>query len=213
MVRPQAVPASLIAENPKYNTDDVLKSLKEMCHNKCYICEVSDPLSVAVEHFDAEGDRHDWNNLFLACHRCNSNIKLNKYNNLLNPCDDNIDVVKAIAHDIPKSPNSKIHIRAQDQSPPTVETAELLDKVFNNDDTANRKITRKYIRKKVFAVASKFLKEITTYSDPDTPPQKKQEAFEQIEHFLRDEQEFSVFLRWVILDDDDLSLAFQNHIN
>ena len=212
ITRPQEIPPSLSLDTPKYNTDDVLKSLNEMSYSKCYICESRYPEALAVEHFDANGDRHDWNNLLLACHRCNSNLKGARYNELLNPCDQAVDVVRLIRHDVPKGPNSPIRIEKVIDHQGVDLTVELLDNVFNLDDTGNRSLTRGFLRKKIFAIVCKFYAQIWVFIDDDSTPSVKQSAREQIEHYLRCEQEYSAFLRWIVLDDGHLRGEFEQCI-
>jgi uncharacterized protein (TIGR02646 family) len=212
IVRPKTVPSYLTASSPKYNAEDVLDSLDRMQHSKCYICESRFELAIAVEHFDSDGDRYDWHNLFLACHRCNSNLKGAKYNKMLDPCDHSIDAVRAIRHDIPKSSNSQINIaKAFDVSGVEL-TVSLIDNVFNLANTANRKITRKSLRKRLFRVIVKFQKELFTFCDEDSTPDEKAKARNKIVHFLRCEQEYSAFVRWIILDDEDLIKEFDQYI-
>ena len=115
-------------------SNPVLVALDNMHHRKCYICETKEALAIAVAHFNADGDRFNWGNLLLACHRYHSNIKLAKYNEMLEPCDISIDVVSVIRLDVQKSPNSHINIGKVVALPGVEQTVELLDKVFNSND-------------------------------------------------------------------------------
>ncbi len=210
--RPETIPDSLTAASPKYNAQDVLESLNDMQYSKCYICESRYELALAVEHFDANGDRYDWNNLFLACHRCNSNLKGARYNQMIDPCDHAIDALRAIRHDIPKSPNSRINIARALEINGVESTVRLIDRVFNLGDTANRKLTRTNLRRRLFRVVTKFQKELITFCDEDSTPDEKGFAKDKIIHYLRCEQEYSAFVRWIILDDEDLREEFNSFI-
>ncbi len=65
--------------NSSYNTTEVNLALKEMFHNKCYICENKQVTSYNIEHlhpyYKNKNLKYDWNNLFLSCAHCN-NTKL-----------------------------------------------------------------------------------------------------------------------------------------
>jgi len=56
VIRGDDVPPSL-AERVSWSGSDVIQKLREIFHDKCYICETKEPLSLNVEHFDAhQGD-------------------------------------------------------------------------------------------------------------------------------------------------------------
>ncbi|QSX41517.1 HNH endonuclease family protein [Shewanella cyperi] len=216
VVRTNPAPQPILDGIRNHNHPLILEELSRMFYSKCYICEVLDPQACAVEHFDAtNADRVDWNNLYFACHRCNSNFKNANYNNLIDPADPNTDVFRAIKHKFPTTPNSHVEIsrnEAVQNSPSISQTIELIDKVFNDDSTGNRKITRTMLRKKLFSILVKVFKEISVISDDDSTPQQKKEAEEKIIHFLRVEQEFSAFIRWMVLDDQTLRRLFEQYI-
>jgi hypothetical protein len=132
VVRSQEPPASL-GERRKYDGDDVYHELDEIFFGKCYLCETKEPHDINVEHFDAHmGDldkKFDWNNLYLACSRCN-NIKGAAYNKLLNCCDCTQDVFRAVKHLPAPTPYAKkVLIEATCADEGVVETAELLDQI------------------------------------------------------------------------------------
>lgn len=216
VTRTEQVPQSIKDGKTDYNQADILNALDKMFYSKCYICEIKSPEALAIEHFNATNpNRTEWNNLFFACHRCNSNLKGRKYNNLLDPTCPNTDVFKSIHHRAPMTPNSNISITKPDnvdESDDLNETIELIDRVFNDDSTGNRRLSRKSLRKRVFTTISKVYKEIIIWSDEDTPQSEKLRAEEKIIHFLRVEQEFSAFIRWLILDDETLRDSFSHHI-
>jgi hypothetical protein len=217
VTRTDPAPQSILDGRKNYNRPDILDALNLMFHSKCYICEVLDPQACAVEHFDAiNTNRTDWGNLYFACHRCNSNFKNAGYNNLIDPADIHNDVYKAIRHKVPATPNCKVEISkgvSIADSPSITETVDLIDRVFNDESTGNRKISRTFLRKKLFQILSKVYKEIFIWIDEDSTPQKKNDAEQQIIHYLRVEQEFSAFIRWMILDDQTLRPSFEQHIN
>lgn len=216
VTRSQPAPQSILDGTKNHNQPDILSALNVMFYSKCYICEIKDPEAFAVEHFDAENNnRTDWENLYFACHRCNSNLKGANYNNLLDPADANTDVFRLIHHRAPSTPNAEILINKAHgvaDSASIHETVELISRVFNDDTTGNRNISRTFLRKRVFRTLSKTLKEIMTWCDDDTPIAIKTEAEQQIIHYLRVEQEFSAFVRWLILDDITLRAHFEQYI-
>lgn len=216
VTRPADAPESL-AERRSYSEEDVLNKLREIFYDKCYLCEIKDPTSINVEHFDAhQGDldkKFDWNNLFYVCGRCN-NIKLAKYNKLLDCTDDNVDVFRSIKHLPPHTPyQSKIIIDPMVTDEKTVETADLLDEIFNTDRTINKKITGKYLRKKVFHKYNRFLELVNEYLDDELPQERKDEALERLQVLMSRKQEFSAFMRWIVLEDDYLHELLGNSID
>ncbi|MGK0254747.1 MAG: hypothetical protein ACI9OE_002255 [Mariniflexile sp.] len=217
VIRTVPAPQSILDGRKDYNRPDILDALNTMFHSKCYICEILHPLAFAVEHFDATiTNKTDWENLYFACHRCNSNLKNASYNNLMDPADPNTDVFKAIHHKFPPTPNCKVEVSKGSGIPNSqgiVETVELIDRVFNDESTGNRNISRTFLRKKLFKILSKVYKEIFIWIDEDSTPQKVNDAEQQIIHYLRVEQEFSAFIRWMILDDLTLRPCFEQHIN
>ena len=216
VTRSPDAPESL-AERKSYAGEDVLNKLREMFYDKCYLCEIKDPTSINVEHLDAhQGDldkKFDWNNLYYVCGRCN-NIKLAKYNNLLDCADANTDVFRAIKHLPPHTPyQSKILIKAMREDDKTKETAKLLDEIFNTEKTINKKITGKYLRKQVFQKYNKFLGLVNDYFNDELPQERKDEALERLQMLVLKKQEFSAFIRWLVLEDDYLLDILGNNID
>ncbi|MDX1724436.1 MAG: hypothetical protein R3355_15165 [Pseudomonas sp.] len=191
-----------------YSEEDVLNELREIFYDKCYLCEIKDPTSINVEHFDAhQGDldkKFDWDNLYYVCGRCN-NIKLAKYNNLLDCTDEGIDVFKSIKHLPPHTPyQSKIIIEPMSADDKTRETAELIDEIFNTDKTINKKITGKYLRKKVFQKYNRFLELVNEHLDEELPQDRRDDALGRLRMLVSKKQEFSAFIRWIVLEDEYL---------
>lgn len=49
----KTMPAPASLENKvSYSSKDVIEQLASDFHNKCYICEIKDPISLNVEHFE-----------------------------------------------------------------------------------------------------------------------------------------------------------------
>lgn len=181
------------------------------------MCEIKDPTSINVEHLDAhQGDedkKFDWLNLYYACGRCN-NIKLTKYNNLLDCASLDHDVFRLIKHLPPHTPfQSKIIIQAMDDCKKTIETEKLLDEIFNTEKTINKKITGKYLRNKIFRKYNRFLELVNTYFDDELPQNRKDDALERLQVLVSKKQEFSAFIRWIVLEDDQLNDLLGGYID
>ncbi|WP_341851821.1 hypothetical protein [Vibrio vulnificus] len=215
VVRNEPVPLSL-AGKQKYDSEDVWKALNTVFHKKCYICETSEPQDINVEHFvPHEGNENlkfDWNNLYFSCGRCN-NIKLTKYDDLLDCCDPNIDVVRAIKHLPPSTPFAKqLPIEAQHDDDKTKLTAELLDRVFNSKHTPNKAVSSSFLRHKVFNQYNLLLKQLNNYYDPVALPEEKASALERIKLLLKANSPYSAFISWCIMGDEELGPMLHDFI-
>jgi len=215
VVRPKAIPASLSAKK-NYCEKDVVESLDITFHGKCYICETKEPLALNVEHFIAHKGctekKFAWENLFYSCARCN-NFKRHTYDDILNCTDPNIDVLKLIRHTPPLTPYSDIIIEPMDADPKTARTAELISRIFNEDDTGNKSVVRVQLRKRVYKRYAKVLQHINTYIDEDELQDSKLRAIEHLKALMDVEQEYSAFLRWPILDSPELYKILGDSIN
>jgi len=134
----QPSPPCLETEKEKaygdYKCGQVLQRLYNDFHNKCYICEYKAPSSINVEHFiphkEDKNLKFDWDNLFLACAHCN-NVKLVKYDNILN-CTNPLHLVEDwIEYEMKPYPKEKVKITALRNEKIVHQTVELLDKVYN----------------------------------------------------------------------------------
>ncbi|WP_201567421.1 hypothetical protein [Psychrobacter immobilis] len=215
VVRNEPIPASL-ADRRKYDSEDVWEALNKVFHKKCYICETSEPLNINVEHFVAhEGDENlkfDWNNLYFSCGRCN-NIKLAQYNDLLDCCDPNTDVVRTVKHLPPSTPYAKhLQIEAQRNDDKTKLTAELLDKVFNSEHTPNKAVSASFLRKRVFNQYNLLLTQLNNYYNPVSLPEEKESAVERIKILLKATSPYSAFISWCIIEDSELGPMLQDFI-
>lgn len=215
VVRSEPTPASL-ENRTKYDSKDVLDALSKVFHNKCYICETCEPQDINVEHFipheGVQDLKFDWNNLYLSCGRCN-NIKLVKYDHLLDCCNKNIDVVRAIKHLPPLTPFAKkLIIEAQNNDDKTLLTAELLARVFNSEHTPNKAISGTFLRKKVFAQYNLLLDQLNKYYDPVALKDEKKMAIERIKLLLKASSPYSAFMSWCIIEDQELEPILHDFI-
>jgi len=211
-IRTAPAPASLAARQ-KYDSADVYEALSEIFFDKCYICETKEPHDINVEHFDAHmkdvNKKFDWNNLYLACSRCN-NIKRAEFNDVLDCCDSEVDVFRAIKHVPPITPYAKaVRLVAMDSDDKTISSCRLLEKVFNSDHTANKRVSGAFLRRKVFDQYNLLLDEIGDYYDPAATDGDRKRALERMGVLIRRSAPYSAFIRWCILDDEELSAELE----
>jgi hypothetical protein len=200
-------PPISLANQTSYSSTDVIEALVIIFHNKCYICETKEPLSLNVEHFVShQGDpvkMYDWNNLFYSCARCN-NLKRHWFDGLIDCSNPTIDALRLIRHAPPATPFCPIVIEPKDDDPRTLETARLINKVFNEDDTGNKKVTSAALRKRVYKRYAVLIEHMNTYINEDSLNAEKDVALARIRHLMSKTQEYSAFLRWPILESPDL---------
>ncbi|MFQ1816566.1 HNH endonuclease, partial [Aeromonas veronii] len=197
VVRNEPAPASL-ANKRKYDSQDVWEALSRVFHKKCYICETKEPQDINVEHFiPHQGDENlkfDWNNLYFSCGRCN-NIKLTQYDDLIDCCDTEVDVLRAIKHMPPATPYAqKIQIEAQVDDEKTNLTAELLDKIFNSTHTPNKAVSASFLRRKIFAQYNMLLDLLKVYYAETTLQQEKETALERMKILIKPSSPYSAFV-------------------
>lgn len=201
------IPTSL-QKRTRYDEEDVYNALKTIFFDKCYLCETKNPLSVNIEHLDAhQGDqdkKFNWNNLYYVCGWCN-NVKLAKYNNILDCCDEHTDVFRAIKLCVPTTPKAKhIDIQAMNADPKTIRTTELLEEIFNNNNTINKQITAAYLRELVFKRYNDLLTQLNRYYGQDSSDEEKQDSLKKMKEIIKRDKPYSAFIRWCILDDEEL---------
>ncbi|EOX7393321.1 HNH endonuclease [Enterobacter quasiroggenkampii] len=198
-------PASLAAQR-RYDGEDVYIALEQSFYKKCYICETKSPLDINVEHFIPHmGDinkKFDWSNLYLVCSRCN-NIKLAKYKNLLDCCNDSVwEKVKLLPGFSPGAKNFFIEAMVHDAA--TIETADLLNDVYNNDKTINKRFTARSLRSDVVKITHRLTKLMTIYYDENSTDAQRENSIEDIKVMIRRSYQYSAFNRWIIKDDAEL---------
>lgn len=185
-----------------YRSKEVMAALKALFHGKCYLCEdeVSDPV---VEHFVPHGGdpikKYNWNNLYYACHRCN-NIK-GTTTDVLDCCDAATDVCRAIKCLCPSVPNENITVEAQCGDAKTQNTARLLDRCYNEDNTGIRGISREALHEKLFEYYCKFIADRRVLKSLDTLQTDKEKAKAHLTQMQDASYPFSVFWKWHILSD------------
>ncbi|MDM2848783.1 hypothetical protein OGX83_09790 [Citrobacter sp. Cpo074] len=205
VIRPTEIPHSLTLRKD-YKGEDVLNALKVCFHKKCYLCETKEPHDINIEHFiPHEGDLHlkfDWNNLYLVCSRCN-NIKLADRATLLDCCDTTQDVSKKIKILPPCSPYAKkMLIEPNTQDDVVLNTASLLDKIYNSEHTINKEVTGSFLRKKVFDEMIDLTIHMINYLKKDTLEIERPTILLRIKKLTESESPFSSVATSQILEDE-----------
>jgi len=186
--------------------DIIFSTLCEDCFDKCYICEEKGLKDPEIEHIIPHDDdpdlKLDWNNLLLACGRCN-NIKLARYKNILNPlkCDPEEHI--ALSVDVMNNKIWQVHIESLKNDSSTLETVIVLDFVYNGGGTTIKTYGCEYVRKQLLENIRRFERYIRGYrEEPD-------EGYdEDIREEINRSSAFAAFKRKIIRDDPKLSVEF-----
>lgn len=190
--------------NGNYNTPEVIEALKYIFNKKCYICENKKITTYNIEHFRPHKDKNkdlkfDFDNLFLACGHCN-NIKLGKYDNILDCSKIDVDEVIAFRKKGNLVWDEKIEIQPLQHSEEIDETVELLKKVYEGT-TDMKKLESVNIRKELRMEIIKFIEAINEYEETDG--EDKEDAKELIKQHLKANSPFAAFKRWIVRDNSD----------
>jgi hypothetical protein len=211
-------PAPECLSKKQYNNAEVVDLLKPMFYEKCYLCEqdgLSDP---EIEHFDPhEKDdlkKFAWENLFYACSRCNG-IKSNVHKDLIDCCDSSVDVFRAIKCIMPSIPSGLVEVTSMHQPSDikTNNTAALLERCYNDAQTALRNISRASLSEKIFDHYVKFINYRIILKSKESSDEERQLAKGRIKKMLTVKFPFSVFWRWHLLSDDFLRKELQDIID
>lgn len=205
----QPEPLSLAEErvkpNGSYRTEEILERLKIDFHNKCYICENKNPLSINVEHFKShQGDKtleFDWQNLFWSCSHCN-NIKLALYDDILNCTDVNDDVENSIKLKIDPLPFTEVEVIPLRADPKVNKTVALLNKVYSGN-TPLKKIESQSLRDLIVQEILQFINNLNSLFTANTDGMKRYYLL-LIEEQLHDSSSFTSFKRWIIKENPEI---------
>ncbi len=207
VIRTVEAPPSL-AKKTRYDGQDVFDELKEIFHDKCYICETKSPQDVNVEHFDAHMNdvekKFDWNNLYFVCSRCN-NIKGDRYNDLIDCCDKDDDVYRALRLLPPYTPfGAKIIVEARVNSEKVHKTVELLDKVYNGRISVNKSVSGEFLRQKIFESLNRLQDLVRKWYSLESLPHEKEDAILRMRQLIKPDAPYSAFMRDVLFEDAKL---------
>ena len=192
-----------------YLSPEVVFELERIFYGKCYLCEdvVSDP---QIDHFiprDVDKSKEfDWNNLYYSCRRCNT-IK-STTTDLLDCCNPTIDVFQAIKCLCATNKTDDVLVEPQSNDVKTKNTAQLLHRCYNENNTAIRCISRKQLHERIFIKYSEFLEQSNKLFDIDCPENEQSRAKQQLQNMTGISYPFSVFWKWHIKSDTFLSAVF-----
>ncbi|EGQ8125714.1 HNH endonuclease [Vibrio parahaemolyticus] len=204
VVRTYPEPPS-IAKN-EYNKEDVLKKLRPMFFDKCYLCERDDIQDVEVEHFIPHKKdtalKYNWENLYYSCSRCNS-IKSSTHINLLDCANRFYDVGAMIKCLMPSTPNGAVDVSATSTNPctQTNNMVKLLEACYNLDNTALRGISRETLMEQMWDHYTELLNARQVLRNKRTGRTDRQKAEEIFEAMLDVKYPFSIFWRYYYLND------------
>ncbi|KIF51029.1 HNH endonuclease [Vibrio owensii] len=211
VVRTYPTPDS-ITKN-QYNEVDVLKKLKPMFFEKCYLCERDEIQDVEVEHFIPHKKvpelKYNWENLYYSCSRCNS-IKSSTHINLLDCANRFYDVGAMVKCLMPSTPDGDVEVSATSAKPctQTENTVTLLEACYNLENTALRGISRTALMDQMWEYYTKLLLARQVLRNKSSGRTAKQEAEETFEAMLNVKHPFSIFWRYYYLND---SYLVDNH--
>ncbi|MGR5512691.1 HNH endonuclease [Vibrio diabolicus] len=207
VVRTYPEPPS-IAKN-EYNKDDVLKKLRPMFFDKCYLCERDDIQDVEVEHFIPHKKntalKYNWENLYYSCSRCNG-IKSSTHINLLDCANRFYDIGAMVKCLMPSTPDGNVEVSATSATPctQTENTVTLLEACYNLDNTALREISRENLMEDMWDHYTELLNARKMLRKKGVGRTEKKNAEEIIEAMLDVEYPFSIFWRYYYLNDSFL---------
>jgi uncharacterized protein (TIGR02646 family) len=209
----RSYPAPACLAKKKYNENEVLKALKPMFHEKCYLCERDEIHDVEVEHFvphkGVEALKFDWDNLYYSCSRCNS-IKSSTHINLLDCTDKTIKVGTLISCKMPSAPSDDVQVKAT-TAKPTAEiknTVNLLTFCYNLDNTALRGISRESLMEQMWDHYTELLLNRSILRKKKSPADHKKDAEQTIQAMLDVTHPFAIFWRWYYLSDNFLTQKY-----
>lgn len=188
-----------------YNTPEVCEALKEMFHEKCYICESKHVTSYNIEHLTPhQGNadyKYNWDNLFLSCSHCN-NTKQSRHIPILD-CSK-VEVDRCISfHFLDSLQNeNEILIEALDEAIETQHTCELLMEVYYGR-TPQKKLEARIIRRELRRQLLAFKADIREYLEADEGDDKH-DLYCKIQRELSNRSEYTAFERWLIWDNKEM---------
>jgi hypothetical protein len=206
-------PPSLSHNN--YQSREVVERLRDIFHDKCYLCEQTNISNPEVEHLIPHGDdpllKYGWDNLFYACRRCNG-IKAANQDRLLDCSNSNLNVFDEIVHLAGNAVSGEIEIRASKLNPSqeTLNTIKLLKKCFNEEGTAYRDISKESLLEEILEEFSAYFAFRRTLVSRRSLPEEINDATERLKLMCDVKYPFSVFWRWHVITDGLLNRKHPN---
>lgn len=198
-----------------YRHRDVISALDIIFHGKCYLCEQKNLSDPEVEHFKPHRGndylRNDWNNLFLACGRCNS-IKGHHHIDLMDCSDENVSVFDKIIHLAGNATSGLIDVRPSEEHPEqdVLNTVNLLRECFNNESTGLRGISKEALMEKICVHFMEWNKWRYKLVNDLSLEGDIIEAKAKIKLMCKDAYPFSIFWRWHTITDFKINKKYKN---
>jgi hypothetical protein len=108
----------------------------------------------------------------------------------------------------PAIPSDDIVVESQNDEVKTENTAKLLDRCYNEDNTGIRGISKEILHEKLFDYFAKFISFRITIKNKDSLQKEKDEAIGHIKSMTQDSYPFSIFWKWYVWNDPVLSVFF-----
>lgn len=201
VAKSKTVPESL-SRTKNSNGEDVLQQLIADQHGKCYMCERIRRTDFDVEHFVSRSHNsalcQEWSNLLLSCRYCNGR-KSDKFDNMLNPVEENIE--DEIEQDIDFENGSASFVPVDD-SDRSRQTARLLGILFNGKGKI-RTIKEKQFFEYFISIMNRFQGLACDYL---FNPMMETEA--NLRNELSIDKEFLGFKYWIVRNNDVLFRVF-----
>lgn len=207
VVKNRTSPASLL-NSQSYNGQDVRRQLRVDHHSICYLCERRRDTDFEIEHFKSKQHSpqlsSSWSNLLFSCSYCN-NKKSDKYDNILNPLEEDIENIICqeidLQNNLAKFSCKVVHTAEIDN------TIELLDKIYNGNSGLRDKDKEEVFFDLIKSKYNSFLSLVTDYIF--TP---SQELKLSIIELLSIDQEILGLKYWLIIKNEALRNEFADYI-
>jgi hypothetical protein len=197
-------PPKPIRSEKDYRENPNLAAINEDCYSKCYICE-DKSTTINIEHLvPHRGDpklNYEWSNLFLSCGHCNNTKEHGGYERILDP--SKVDPEDYISLSFADSLIEKVVVEALTGDEDVVQTAELLERVYNGGTTDIKEIECAHLRNKISASVARFIQYIKDYREE---PDIGYDAI--IKKEISRSSEFAAFKRGIIRNDAELTVRF-----
>ena len=204
-------PAPLsLSKRKSYNEVDTIQQLKEVFHDKCYICEMQGLQDGIPEHLVSHKGNEDlkfnWENLFWACNRCNLIKNRQEYEGKIIDCCK-VDPEKHL-RSVYEPHGGIILVKAKDTYETSKMTAQLITEAFNLNNTGLR-VSSAAERMKAFRKEwDTFFKLLQNYVND-----KKKFTFNKIKSKLRRKTAFAAIKRDYIRIHQSEYKEFQTFLN
>jgi hypothetical protein len=179
-----------------YRSGPVYEQIKTDFHEKCYLCENNELMSIQIEHFEPHKNdlsrKYDWKNLFYSCGHCN-NLKGAEFWPLLNCTDPNDKIWESIEIRFIPFPKTDVEILLTPVCPKKEEgenTRLFLEKALAGKSTTAMKTDQAAnLRKKMLRAYNNFSADI------------EKKDIEAVKIAISEKSPFAGMLRWYLKND------------